>query len=139
VRGHGPAFGGASLGAAARKKLGAFVDLMDGLAGVRDGGATLAELLIQVVERSGYREFLEHDDGDGTDRMRNLAELVNVASDYQAEAEAEPDPPDAAGVADPDADVEAPTGASGWPGSSSASRWWAPPTAPTGAARPSPS
>jgi DNA helicase-2/ATP-dependent DNA helicase PcrA len=108
VRGHGPAFGGASLGAAARKKLGAFVDLMDGLAGVRDGGATLAELLIQVVERSGYREFLEHDDGDGTDRMRNLAELVNVASDYQAEAEAEPDPPDAAGVADPDADVDAP-------------------------------
>ena len=86
--------GGASLGPAPRKKLAGFVALIDGLIAVRDGGASLAELLIQVVERSGYREYVEGDDGDGSDRMRNLAELVNVASDFDAEhAEGAPAPP----------------------------------------------
>jgi DNA helicase II / ATP-dependent DNA helicase PcrA len=77
--------GGSGLGPGPRKKLAAFVEMFDGLAAVRDGGASLAELLIQVVERTGYRQFVEQDDGDGADRMRNLAELVNVASDYSAE------------------------------------------------------
>ncbi|MEZ4400044.1 MAG: 3'-5' exonuclease [Kofleriaceae bacterium] len=81
----GGGLGGPALGPGPRKKLAAFVELFDGLAAVRDGGATLAELLIQVVERSGYRAHVESDDGDGPDRMRNLAELVNVASDYDAE------------------------------------------------------
>ncbi len=76
--------GGGSMGPAPRKKLAAFVELMDGLAAVQAGGASLAELAIQVVERSGYRAWLDEED-DGGDRMRNLAELVNVASDYEEE------------------------------------------------------
>jgi DNA helicase-2/ATP-dependent DNA helicase PcrA len=76
--------GGGPLSGAARKKLTQFVDLMDGLAAVQAGGASLAELTIQVVERSGYRAYLDEED-DGGDRMRNLAELVNVASDYEEE------------------------------------------------------
>jgi DNA helicase-2/ATP-dependent DNA helicase PcrA len=77
--------GEGSLGPGPRRKLAGFVQLIDGLCAVRDGGASLAELLIQVVERSGYRAHVESDDGDGPDRMRNLAELVNVASDFDAE------------------------------------------------------
>ncbi len=76
--------GGGSLTAAARKKLAQFVELIDGLVAVQAGGASLAELTIQVVERSGYRAWLDDED-DGDDRMRNLAELVNVASDYEEE------------------------------------------------------
>ncbi len=76
--------GGGALGPGPRKKLAAFVELIDGLAAVAAGGASLAELTIQVVERSGYRAWLEGDD-DG-DRIRNLAELVNVASDYDEES-----------------------------------------------------
>ncbi|KAB2907388.1 MAG: AAA family ATPase, partial [Kofleriaceae bacterium] len=76
--------GGGPLTAAARKKLTQFVELVDGLVAVQAGGASLAELTIQVVERSGYRAWLDDED-DGEDRMRNLAELVNVASDYEEE------------------------------------------------------
>ncbi len=76
--------GGGPLGPGPRKKLAGFVELMDGLAAVQAGGASLAELSIQVVERSGYRAWLDNDD-DGGDRMRNLAELVNVASDFDQE------------------------------------------------------
>ncbi len=89
---HGGGFGAATLGAAARKKLAGFLTIIDSLVGVRDGGGSLSELIIQVVERSGYREYVEHGDGDGPDRMRNLAELVNVASDYEAEVAVDPDP-----------------------------------------------
>jgi DNA helicase-2/ATP-dependent DNA helicase PcrA len=76
--------GGGPLGGAVRKKLAQFVELMDGLLAVQAGGASLAELTIQVVERSGYRAWLDSED-DGADRMSNLADLVNVASDYEEE------------------------------------------------------
>jgi len=109
AKGHG------NLGPAPRKKLAAFVQLIDGLCAVRDGGASLAELLIQVVERSGYREYVESADGDGPDRMRNLAELVNVASDYDAE---QPADGTATPTAPPDLDEtlddDAPRGLSGF-------------------------
>ncbi|HVV82597.1 MAG TPA: UvrD-helicase domain-containing protein, partial [Kofleriaceae bacterium] len=77
--------GGTDLGAAARKKLAGFVALIDGLREVHAAGASLAELVIQVVDRSGYRAHLEGDGDEGRDRMRNLAELVNVATDFEDE------------------------------------------------------
>jgi len=69
-----------------RKKLASFVDVIDGLAAVRDAGASVAEQVIQVVERSGLREKLE---AEGTpearERLDNLAALVNMASDFDDE------------------------------------------------------
>jgi DNA helicase-2/ATP-dependent DNA helicase PcrA len=95
--------GGGGLGPGPRKKLVGFVELIDGLRAVHAGGATLAELLIQVVERSGYRDYVEDD--DGAERMRNLAELVNVASDYDAETAGDDDLPAAPGDPNDDAPV----------------------------------
>jgi len=80
--------GGSSLGPGPRKKLAAFLPILDGLGDVAAGGASLAELVIQVVERSGYRAYLEGED-DGNDRMGNLAQLVNVASDFDEETKGE--------------------------------------------------
>ena len=77
--------GGGELGAGPRKKLSSFVALIDGLREVHAAGASLAELVIQVVDRSGYRAHLEGGGEEGKDRMRNLAELVNVATDFEDE------------------------------------------------------
>ncbi len=80
--------GGGTLGPGPRKKIAAFVPLIEGLRDVAAAGASLAELVIQVVERSGYREYLVGE-GDGDDRMKNLSELVNVVSDYDDESKGE--------------------------------------------------
>jgi DNA helicase-2/ATP-dependent DNA helicase PcrA len=74
------------LGAAARKKLIGFVELVDGLADVIAQGASVAETIIQVIERSGMRGKLEADDNaESRDRLDNLAELVTTASDFDDE------------------------------------------------------
>jgi DNA helicase II / ATP-dependent DNA helicase PcrA len=74
------------LGAGPRKKLGSFVDVMDGLASVLAAGASVAEVIIQVVERSGLRTKLEAEDTEeARDRLANLAELVTSASDFDDE------------------------------------------------------
>ena len=80
----------AGLGAGPRKKLAAFVEIVDGLGAVRAAGASIAELLIQTVERSGLRQRFE-DDGshEAEERLRHLSELVNVASDYDEEVGAD--------------------------------------------------
>ena len=77
----------AGLGAAARKKLQGFVELVDGLADVIAQGASVAETVIQIVDRSGMRQKLE-DDGstEARDRLDNLAELVTTATDFDDEA-----------------------------------------------------
>jgi DNA helicase II / ATP-dependent DNA helicase PcrA len=76
----------AGLGPGPRKKLAAFVELIDGLGEVVAAGASVAETIIQVIERSGLRAKLE---ADGTtesrDRLDNLAELVTTASDFDDE------------------------------------------------------
>jgi DNA helicase-2/ATP-dependent DNA helicase PcrA len=78
----------AGLGAAARKKLHGFVDLLDGLRDVIEQGASVAETIIQVVDRSGLRGKLEADDSaESRDRLDNLAELVTIASDFDDESE----------------------------------------------------
>jgi DNA helicase-2/ATP-dependent DNA helicase PcrA len=78
----------AGLGAAPRRKLQAFVELLDGLGDVIAQGASVAETLIQVVDRSGMRAKLEADDSaEARDRLDNLAELVTIATDFDDESD----------------------------------------------------
>ncbi len=78
--------GQGGVAAAARKKLGSFVEVIAGLVDVVAAGASVAELLIQTVERSGLRARLEADgSSEAEERLRFLSELVNVASDYDDE------------------------------------------------------
>jgi DNA helicase II / ATP-dependent DNA helicase PcrA len=79
----------AGIGAAPRKKLYGFVELMTGLEDVIAQGASVAETIIQVVDRSGMRAKLEADSSDeARDRLGNLAELVSTASDFDDEVAA---------------------------------------------------
>ena len=72
------------------KGVAAFVSVMEGL--VQDARELpLAELLTQVIERSGYRAMLENDkDKDGNvvqesrERLENLAQLVGDAAAFEA-------------------------------------------------------
>ncbi len=76
----------AGIATAARKKLAGFAELIDGLVEVIAAGASVAEILIQIVERSGLREKLEKEDTpESRDRLANLAELVTTASDFDDE------------------------------------------------------
>ncbi len=76
----------AGLGPAPRKKLQGFVELVTGLADVIAQGASVAETVIQIVDRSGLRAKLEADDNtESRDRLDNLAELVSTASDFDDE------------------------------------------------------
>jgi DNA helicase-2/ATP-dependent DNA helicase PcrA len=78
----------AGIGPAPRKKLHGFVELIDGLKDVIAQGASVAETIIQVVDRSGLRAKLEADDSsESRDRLENLAELVTIASDFDEESE----------------------------------------------------
>ena len=80
----------ASVRSAAQKKLGTFVEIIDGLRSVQVGGASVAELIVQAVERSGYRERLEAEDSpESRDRLANLAEVVTMASDFDEETAGE--------------------------------------------------
>src|SRR6185503_19246319 len=76
----------AGLGPGPRRKLQLFVELMLGLADVVSNGASVAETIIQVIERSGMRAKLEADQTtESRDRLDNLAELVTTASDFDEE------------------------------------------------------
>ena len=78
----------AGIGTAPRKKLHAFVELLEGLKDVIAQGASVAETIIQVVDRSGLRAKLEADESsESRDRLDNLAELVTIASDFDEESE----------------------------------------------------
>lgn len=71
-----------------RRKLAAFLAIVEGLREVHAAGASVAEMFIQTVERSGYRQRLEEDDSpDARDRLGNLAELVAMASDFDDESQ----------------------------------------------------
>jgi DNA helicase-2/ATP-dependent DNA helicase PcrA len=77
----------AGLGPQPRKKLHGFVELVEGLKAVIAGGASVAETIIQVVDRSGLRAKLEADESsEARDRLDNLAELVTIASDFDDES-----------------------------------------------------
>jgi DNA helicase-2/ATP-dependent DNA helicase PcrA len=81
----------AGLGPGPRKKLASFVELVSGLGDVIANGASVAETIIQVIERSGLRAKLEADQStESRDRLDNLAELVTTASDFDDEVAAAP-------------------------------------------------
>src|SRR5207249_4126067 len=64
---------------------------VDGLGDVIAQGASVAETIIQVVDRSGLRAKLEADDSaESRDRLDNLAELVSTATDFDDEGGGEP-------------------------------------------------
>jgi DNA helicase-2/ATP-dependent DNA helicase PcrA len=68
------------LGAAARRKLGGFIEIIDGLRAMVASGAKVAEVVAQVIERTDYASRLELEDKhDAADRLRNLGELVAAA------------------------------------------------------------
>jgi len=106
----------AGLGPAPRRKLQSFVELVDGLCDVIAQGASVAETIIQVVDRSGLRSKLEADDSaESRDRLDNLAELVSTATDFDDEFGDEPGGPqdDGAGASAgdrPDDDEHPPRG-----------------------------
>ncbi len=76
----------AGLGPGPRRKLQVFVELIVGLGDVIANGASVAETIIQVIERSGMRAKLEADHStEARDRLDNLAELVTTASDFDDE------------------------------------------------------
>jgi len=76
----------AGLGPGPRKKLQAFAELINGLGDVIANGASVAETIIQVIERSGLRAKLEADQStESRDRLDNLAEMVTTASDFDDE------------------------------------------------------
>jgi DNA helicase II / ATP-dependent DNA helicase PcrA len=78
----------AGVGAAPRKRLHAFVELVTGLRDVIARGASVAETIIQVIERSELRTRLEADgSSEARDRLDNLAELVTIASDFDDESD----------------------------------------------------
>lgn len=66
-----------------------FVSMLDDLRGVLEAGASPAELVEEVLQRSGYYAELQgSDDPQDESRLENLAELVSVASEFEAQAEA---------------------------------------------------
>jgi DNA helicase-2/ATP-dependent DNA helicase PcrA len=76
------------MGVGPRKKIASFIDILDGLRDVQAAGASVAELIIQTVERSGYKDSLARENTpEAEDRLGNLAELVSMASDFDEETE----------------------------------------------------
>jgi DNA helicase-2/ATP-dependent DNA helicase PcrA len=76
------------LGAAAKKKLTAFRKLLDAYRARMDHDSP-SELLVAVLETTGYLEALKKEDNAEADaRVENLQELVGSLQDYEAEAEA---------------------------------------------------
>lgn len=66
-----------------------FGALLEGLRNVAEGGAGVAEVLEAILEQTGYIEELQSSkDPQDETRLENLAELVSVAREFDAEAEA---------------------------------------------------
>jgi DNA helicase-2/ATP-dependent DNA helicase PcrA len=77
--------GDAELSAGPRKKLGAFVALLDELRGLSEGGAPLGLLAEAVLDRTGYLERLAADGShESQERIENLLELVGSIKDFVA-------------------------------------------------------
>src|SRR5450755_1801859 len=75
----------AELGSAARKKLGAFKALVEGLREEAKGMSPHA-LAGRVLEATGYRDILVKDDTAESDaRLGNLEEMVGSIADYEEE------------------------------------------------------
>ncbi len=80
----------AHVAAAARKKLAAFVSMMDGLTDQTRAMAP-SDALEHVLARVGYVEALQRDDGvEAESRLENLRELVGSAREFESAESAEP-------------------------------------------------
>ncbi|HEX4838181.1 MAG TPA: UvrD-helicase domain-containing protein [Solirubrobacteraceae bacterium] len=86
------------LGAAATKALGRFMATMDDLAGLARDAVPVGDLMEAVLSRSGYVEALEAEAvGRGEKafeaqgRIENLQQLVEVAHEFDANAQAQDD------------------------------------------------
>ncbi|MGY5763989.1 UvrD-helicase domain-containing protein [Brachybacterium sp. DNPG3] len=67
----------------------AFVAMIDELRAIADGGEGPAELLEAILQRSGYYAELQgSDDPQDESRLENLAELISVATEFEAQLEA---------------------------------------------------
>jgi DNA helicase II / ATP-dependent DNA helicase PcrA len=80
------------LGAAAVKAVGRFASIMESLRERAERGGSVAELLDAVLDESGYIEALKAErtvEAEG--RIENLAELVGVAGEFDANRELEGD------------------------------------------------
>jgi len=72
---------GKELPAAAKKKFGQFVDLLDSINKAILSQKTSAAIAF-VLKSSGLEEFLENGDGEDKERLENLKELVSIATRY---------------------------------------------------------
>jgi DNA helicase-2/ATP-dependent DNA helicase PcrA len=84
------------LGAAARKKLTGFRELLERLKAT--DAMPPSEVLDRVLAETGYVQTLQkEDDAESDARIENLRELTSSIRDYEAEAEAAGEPPSLAG------------------------------------------
>ena len=80
-----------NLGAAAVKALRRFMATMHVLRERAESRPAIAELLKEILQETGYLEALEAERTiEAQGRLENLEELVNVAAEYDAVAEADP-------------------------------------------------
>src|SRR4051812_22940236 len=78
------------LGTAARKALGRFMSTMERLRERLEAGASVGDLLDETLRESGYLEALEAERTiEAQGRIENLEELVRVAREYDALANAD--------------------------------------------------
>jgi DNA helicase II / ATP-dependent DNA helicase PcrA len=77
-----------SVGVSPRNKLRSFVDIIDDLREHLVGGASVSQLIIMAIERSGYRERLEIEDTlESRERLENLGQLVAMGADFDRDTE----------------------------------------------------
>jgi len=87
----------AGVANAARKKLGAFVAIVEELA-KKQGELGPADVATLALERSGYQQMLEAEStSESETRLQNLFELVGSIRDYEEAARAEGEAPSLAG------------------------------------------
>ena len=67
-------------------KLIAFTDMIESFSRLLEI-SSIAELITSIVENTGYRDMLIAEGETGIDRLRNIDELVTMASEYQSNAE----------------------------------------------------
>jgi len=80
------------LGKAAVKALGRFMETMEGLRQRHQQGVPIGDLLDAVIHESGYVEWLENERTiEAAGRLENLEELVEVAREFDAAADADDD------------------------------------------------
>lgn len=80
------------LATRSQRNIADFVELIDGLAATVAEGASVADVLEAVLDRTGYRAELENsDDVQEQSRAENLTELVSVAREFVGDPEADPD------------------------------------------------